>query len=80
MTSPTGHIWIGHGMGSTRVGWSLQLLETQVQRPKIKCDPRDNKGGGQQCASTAGWMAFFLRPLGGQNAGYYNTTEANEQH
>lgn len=36
------------------------LLDTQVQSTKINWDPKDNKAGGHQCASIAGWVVFLL--------------------
>lgn len=44
-------VWAGRGMC---------LLDTQVQRPKINWDPKDNKAGGHQCASIARWVVFLL--------------------
>lgn len=62
-----------------RVGWDQHLLGTQVQRPKIKCDPKDHKVG-QQGASTAGWMGFLCAPWEERTEGCYNTTEAQRKH
>lgn len=36
-----------------RVGQGIRLLETQVQRPKLNCDPKDKAGGYQYASKQA---------------------------